>query len=98
MGARTITKNRFGSVWDAIEKDPAKAENLKLRSSLMVALKRHIEREGLSQTEAAKVFGVTQPRISNLMRGKIELFGLDMLVNMLAAAGLRVTLRVKKAA
>jgi len=85
-------------VWDAIEKTPAKAENLKLRSSLMLALKRHIEREGLSQTEAAKVFGVTQPRISNLMHGKIELFGLDMLVNMLSAAGLRVSLRVKKAA
>jgi predicted XRE-type DNA-binding protein len=74
------------------------AENLKLRSSLMVALKRHIERKGLSQAEAAKVFGVTQPRISNLMRGKIELFGLDMLVNMLATAGMRVTMRVKKAA
>ncbi len=93
-----MTKKRYASVWDAIEESPAKAENLKLRSSLMLALKRHIEREGLSQTEAAKVFGVTQPRISDLMRGKIHLFGLDMLVNMLAAAGLRVTLRVKKAA
>lgn len=93
-----MTKNRFASVWDAIEKTPAQAENLKLRSSLMLALKKHIEREELSQTEAAKVFGVTQPRISNLMRGKIEVFGLDMLVNMLAAAGLRVTLQVKRAA
>jgi predicted XRE-type DNA-binding protein len=93
-----MTKNRFDSVWDAIEETPAQAENLKLRSSLMLALKRHIVREGLSQTAAAKVFGVTQPRISNLMRGKIDLFGLDMLVNMLAAAGLRVKLQVKKAA
>jgi predicted XRE-type DNA-binding protein len=93
-----MTRKRFDSVWYAIEKTRAKAENLKLRSSLMLALKRHIEREGLSQTEAAKVFGVTQPRISNLMRGKIELFGLDMLVNMLAAAGLRVTFQVKKTA
>jgi predicted XRE-type DNA-binding protein len=93
-----MTRNRYDSVWDAIEKTPAQAENLRLRSSLMLALKRHIEREGLSQTEAAKVFGVTQPRISNLMHGKIELFGLDMLVNMLSAAGLRVSLRVKKAA
>jgi predicted XRE-type DNA-binding protein len=64
----------------------------------MLALKRHIEREGLTQAEAANVFGVTQPRISNLMRGKIELFGLDMLVNMLSTAGLRVKLQVKKAA
>lgn len=64
----------------------------------MVTLKRHIERKGLSQAEAAEVFGVTQPRISNLMRGKIQLFGLDMLVNMLATAGMRVTMRVRKAA
>lgn len=89
---------RFASVWDAIEKNPAKAENQKLRSSLMIALKRHIERDGLSQAEAARVFGVTQPRVSDLMRGKIDLFSLDMLVKMLAAAGLRVTMRVKKAA
>jgi len=69
-----MKRKRYVSVWDAIEKTPAQAENLKLRSSLMLALKRQIEREGLSQTEAAKVFGVTQPRISDLMRGKIELF------------------------
>jgi len=93
-----VSKKRFDSVWDAIEATPAQAENMKLRSSLMLALKRHIEREGLSQTEAAKVFGVTQPRISDLMRGKIELFGLDMLVGMLSTAGLRVTMQVKKAA
>jgi len=93
-----MTRKRYASVWDAIEKIPAQAENLKLRSSLMLALKRHIEREGLNQTEAVKLFGVTQPRISNLMRGKIELFALDMLVNMLSAAGLRVTLQVKNAA
>lgn len=93
-----MKNKRYASVWDAIEKTPARAENLKLRSSLMLALKRHIDREGLSQTEAANVFGVTQPRVSDLMRGKIELFGIDMLVNMLAAAGLRVKLLVKKAA
>jgi predicted XRE-type DNA-binding protein len=93
-----MKNKRYASVWDAIESTPAQAENMKLRSSLMLAVKRHIEREGLSQTAAAKVFGVTQPRISDLVRGKIELFSLDMLVNMLTAAGLRVTLQVKKAA
>ena len=93
-----MTRSRFTSVWDAIEETPEQAENLKLRSSRMLALKKHIEREGLTQAEAAKIFGMTQPRISNLMRGKIDLFGMDMLVNMLAAAGLRVTLQVKKAA
>jgi predicted XRE-type DNA-binding protein len=88
----------YENVWDALESDPAKRENLKLRSSLMSALARHIEREGLTQAQAAKIFAVTQPRISNLIHGKIDLFGLDMLVKMAAAAGLKVTMRVKKAA
>jgi predicted XRE-type DNA-binding protein len=85
-------------VWDAIEDRPAQAENMRLRSSLMIALKEHIAHEGLSQSQAAKVFGVTQPRVSNLMRGKIDLFGIDSLVNMLAAAGLHVEVRVARAA
>ena len=93
-----MKRKRFANVWDAIEDDPAMAENLKLRSMLMIELKRQIQREQLTQTQAAKIFGVTQPRISNLMQGKIDAFGLDMLVKMAAAAGLRVTLRVKKAA
>ena len=94
-----MTKNKvYESVWDAIEPDPVKAENLKLRSSLMLALTRHIKSAGLTQTEAARIFGVTQPRISNLMHGKIDLFGLDILVKMGAIAGMRVTMRIKKAA
>lgn len=88
----------FDNVWDAIEDDPATRENLKLRSELMFALTRHIKREGLTQGQAAKLFGVTQPRISNLMRGKINAFSLDLLVKMATAAGLRVSLKVKKAA
>ena len=68
---------------------------MKLRSILMVALKDHIERARLSQSQAATVFGVTQPRISDLTRGKVDLFGLDALVNMAAMAGLRVEMQVK---
>jgi predicted XRE-type DNA-binding protein len=60
-------------------------------------LKDHIARTGLSQSEA-KLLGVTQPRISDLMRGKIELFGLDTLVNMIGAAGLHVEMRISDAA
>jgi predicted XRE-type DNA-binding protein len=94
-----MTKTKvYESVWDAIEPDPVEAENLKLRSSLMLALKRQIKNQGLTQAEAAKVLGVTQPRISNLLHGKIDLFGLDILVKMAAIAGLRVTMRIKKAA
>jgi predicted XRE-type DNA-binding protein len=97
-GARSMSKKGFVNVWDAIEDTPAQAENMKLRSVLIMALKDHIGRTGLSQLEAAKLLGVTQPRISDLMRGKIDLFGLDTLVNMIGAAGLHVEMRVSNAA
>jgi predicted XRE-type DNA-binding protein len=93
-----MSGKRFASVWDAIENTPAEAENMKLRSALMIALKEHIARAGLSQSRAAKLLGVTQPRVSDLLRGKIDLFSLDTLVNMAATAGLHVEMRVGKAA
>jgi len=93
-----VTKQRFASVWDAIEDAPEKAENMKLRSSLMIALKAHVAGSGLSQAQIAKLFGVTQPRVSDLMRGRIDVFRLEALVNMVVAAGLRVRLSVRKAA
>ncbi|MNF73999.1 helix-turn-helix protein [compost metagenome] len=89
---------RFESVWDAIEDTPAQAENMKVRSALMIALKERIEAEGLSQANAAKLFGVTQPRISDLFRGKVTLFSIDTLINMLATAGLHVELHIAQAA
>jgi len=93
-----MSKQRFDSVWDAIEDTPAEAENMKLRSVLMIALKNHIARTELSQTQAAELFGVTQPRVSDLMRGKISLFALDALVNMAAAAGMHIEMHVQEAA
>ena len=89
-----MSNQRFASVWDAIEDTPEEAENMKLRSLLMRALKDHLARTGMSQAQAAKLFGVTQPRVSDLMRGKINLFGLDALVNMATAAGLQIEMRV----
>lgn len=93
-----MSKKRFASVWDAIEDTPEEAENMKLRSALIMALKNHITRHGLSQTQAAQLYRVTQPRISDLMRGKINLFGLDALIKMATAAGLRVEMRLLEAA
>jgi len=93
-----MSNKRFTSVWDAIEDTSEEAENMKLRSVLMMALKNHIARVGMSQSQAAKLFGVTQPRVSDLMRGKIDLFALDALVNMATAAGLHVEMRVLEAA
>jgi len=93
-----MSKKSIGSVWDAIEGTPAMAHNMKLRSELMTALAQHIKERGLSQAEAAEVLGVTQARVSDLMRGKISLFGLDTLIKLAAAAGLIVEMKLKKAA
>ena len=93
-----MNKQRFASVWDAVEDTPEQAANMKLRSELMIALKDHIARAEMGQAQAAQLFGVTQPRVSDLMRGKINLFALDALVNMATAAGLRIEMHVLEAA
>lgn len=93
-----MRKRRFASVWDAIEDTPAEAANMKTRAELMIAVAEFIRARRLTQAAAAKLFGVSQPRVSDLMRGKIELFSVDTLVNMLAVAGVRVELRLKEAA
>lgn len=93
-----MNSQRFVSVWDAIEDTPEEAQNMKLRSVLMTALKDHLTRSEMSQAQTAKLFGVTQPRISDLMRRKINLFSLDALVNMATAAGLHIEVRVLEAA
>jgi predicted XRE-type DNA-binding protein len=91
-----MSKRRFESVWDAIEDTPAEAAHMKARAQLMNNLIELIEKQHLTQAEAAKLFGVTQPRVSDLMRGKIDLFSLDILVDMLALAGRRVELKVRR--
>lgn len=91
------TAQRHQSVWDAIEEHPVEAENLKIRAALMAELSAYIEKAGLTQAQAARRFGVTQPRISDLVRGKIDLFSIDTLVNMLSAAGLQLDVVVRPA-
>ncbi len=93
-----MNEQRFDGVWDAIEDDGREAVGMKLRSQLMSALKERIARSGMNQAQAAKQLGVTQPRISDLMRGKIQLFALDALVNLATAAGLHVEIVVREAA
>ena len=89
-----MNTTRFASVWDAIEDPPEEAANMKIRSQLMLQLKSHITKSGMNQGDAAKLFDITQPRVSDLMRGKINLFGIDALVNMAAKAGLHVELQL----
>ena len=74
------------------------AENLKLRSDLMIRIEKYVKQSGMTQAEAARELGITQPRLNQLLKGKIQLFSLDALVNMLANAGMRVKMSVKKAA
>lgn len=88
------TKQKFASVWDAIEDTPQEAANLRARSALMMSLTEAMKAQGLTQVQAAALFGVTQPRISDLMRGKVNLFSLDALVDMASTAGMQPTIHV----
>lgn len=90
----TITEGS-GNVFADLGFSPAEARNLHMRSQMMIALRVYIEKYGLTQANASKQLKVTQPRISDLMRGKINRFPLDTLVNMLTDAGLDVDLRIR---
>jgi predicted XRE-type DNA-binding protein len=92
------TDKRGTDIFSDLGFPPAEAENLRIRSAMMRALIAFIRDNKLTQACAGDLLGVTQPRISDLMRGKIQLFSIDNLVNLLAAAGLRVDLRVKRVA
>jgi len=69
---------------------PAEAEHLRVRAALMLTLEQFIARRGLTQAQAAKLLGVSQPRVSDLVRGRLHRFSIDALVDMLARAGVRV--------
>jgi predicted XRE-type DNA-binding protein len=85
-------------VWDALEQTPAAAENMRLRSRVMIAISEAVRGWAVPQTAAAKRLGITQPRLNDLLRGRVDKFSLDALVELAARAGLTVSLRVKKAA
>ena len=86
--------DRFASVWNALEDDPVRVENLKLRSSLMIEIAERIKDQGLTQTQAAEVLHITQPRVSALLKGKINDFRLDSLVDMAHRLGMQVSINV----
>jgi predicted XRE-type DNA-binding protein len=88
----------FTSVWEAIEDNPIQAENLRLRSQLMMEIAEYVKHSGLTQANAAMRLGTTQPRLNDVLKGRIEKCTVDRLVNMLAAVGYKVTLSVEEAA
>lgn len=85
----------IGNVFRDLGRTEAQTRNLTMRSDLMIQIAELIRERALTQARAAKLFGVTQPRISDLMRGKISLFSLETLIAMLAAANVRVRLIVE---
>ncbi len=87
--ARQIRRSS-GNVFLDLGFDTEEAENLRVRSELMMELAKLVKRRRLTQDKAAKLLGVTQPRVSDLTRGKIHRFSVDSLIEMLGRAGMRV--------
>ena len=88
----------FESVWDALEDSPAEAANMRLRSDLMIVVQETVAGWGLTQAEAARRLDVTQPRLNDLLRGRIGKFSLDALILLAERAGLSVRMQIERAA
>lgn len=93
-----MTAEEFESVWDALEDSPSTAANLQLRSALMMQVANYVEESGLTQAEAARKLGTTQPRLNDVIKGRIEKCTVDRLVNMLASVGYKVDIIISHAA
>lgn len=93
--ARPARPAASATAFDVLGFAREEAEHLRIRAELMLALAQRIERAAWTQGEAARALGVTQPRISDLLRGKIDRFSIDTLVDLLAAAGAAVTVTVR---
>ena len=87
-------RQQFDSVWDALEDDPVRVRNLKLRSAAMIEITEKIRAMGLTQVKTAELLGINQPRVSALLQGKIEQFRLDSLIDMAHRLGLNVSIRI----
>lgn len=91
------TTETYANVWDALADTPQEAANLKVRSELMSQVAAFVRERGWTQVEAARRCGVTQPRLNDLLRGRLSRFSLDALVNIAAALGCRVQVGLETA-
>ena len=89
-----MKRQRFRSVWDAIESSPAQAANMKARGEMMLAIHNTVDTWQVTQAAAAKRLGLTQPRMNDLVRGRIDKFSLDALASIAARAGLSIRLEI----
>lgn len=87
----------YSSVWDAIADTPGQAANLQARAELMRQVADFVKKQGWTQVEAAQHCGVTQPRVNDLLRGRVSRFSLDALVNICTALGFRVRVNLQAA-
>ena len=84
----------YANVWDALTDSPEEAANMTMRSNLLMALQQKVEGWGVTQADAARRLGVTQPRLNDLLRSRINKFSLDMLLNLAIHAGISVRLDI----
>jgi predicted XRE-type DNA-binding protein len=90
-----MTQDTFESVFDALADTPAEAANMTARADLLLAVREKVRAWNMTQEEAAVRLGLTRPRINDLMRGKLEKFSLDALVNIAAAAGFKLHIELE---
>ena len=88
----------FTSVWDALEETAEEATNMRLRSELAIAVSGAVQEWKLTQAQAAARLGVTQPRLNDLLRGRLDRFSLDALIGLAERAGLAVRMEITRAA
>ena len=93
-----MARQSYGNVWDALENTPAAAASMAMRSTLLIAIDRKVRGWNVTQAAAARRLGITQPRLNDLLRGKIDKFSLDTLIDIAAKAELKVKMQIASAA
>ena len=91
-----MTRQSFASVWDAIEKTPSGAARMKMRSSLLIAIDQKIRSWNVTDAAAARRLGITQPRLNDLLHGRINKFSIDTLIGLASKADLMVRMQITK--
>jgi predicted XRE-type DNA-binding protein len=94
----TMKARTFANVWDALEDNPEEAANMTMRSYIMTAISNTVRGWNTTQARAARRLGITQPRLNDLLHGKINKFSLDALLTLATRAGLKVKIEVRSAA
>ena len=93
-----MKRQSFSNVWDALENSPAEAVSMIMRSNLLIAIEQRVRSWQVTQAEAARRLGITQPRLNDLLRSRITNFSLDALIDLAGRAGLKVRLDIAEAA